>query len=197
MRRYTYPHKLFRFILLKSQDFHSVQLSRCILQHLNSLSSLFFRFFQNHQKPNQKTQPRHKIIPPPCRPEAFQSTPKSRLFYNTFSFCQNFFSSPEDQTTSTRNKNRNPVKPNFASPSPLQPNQVSNEEPRILHHLNPLSSSDFNFSKFPFADLIDMITGNRNNCPLVFDLFSIDFDCALLNHPNSLRCACHQARVFQ
>jgi len=53
--RYTYPHKLFRFILLKSEDNQSVLLSRQILQHFQFLSNLFSRSpDSNHRTENFK-----------------------------------------------------------------------------------------------------------------------------------------------
>ena len=115
-------------------------------------------------------------------------------------FVKSFFQNPEEQICIRE-------KPKKSKPKSLvkrilrlvttHSNQVSDEEPRILHQPKMASRDYFNFSKFSLSDLINMVTGNRNNRLLVFHLFTINFYGTLFNHPNGLRCACYQASIFQ
>ena len=90
MRRHTYPHKLFRFILLKSKGskFHPVE-----PMHFTASKFIVKFIFSFLSKPpkaesqNQPARPNHN----PASSRSFQPTLKSRPLYNTFSFCQKFF----------------------------------------------------------------------------------------------------------
>ena len=83
-------------------------------------------------------------LPIPSRGH-FPSTPKSRPFYNAFRFCQTFFRPPKIKPHHRKPKKpaKTLVKPSFASPSPPQSNQVSDEERRILQHYQLLSRNYF------------------------------------------------------
>ena len=113
------PTQIISIYFVKELEDHSSPLSRCILQHLNPLSSLFFRF-SKPRKPNHKTNRFQLHFGAKL---SFQTTPKSRPFYIIFSFCQKLF--PESRRANLHQRETKKIQAKITCKTNLAPRHHS------------------------------------------------------------------------